>query len=351
MASKSSHPINHAASIPAFRSSTLSVGEAPYTPATPTSIVIRVRPVAVNPIDWLIQSRGNLMFSHLKYPAIIGHDIAGEVVEVGSSVSNFKIGDCVAGFSLGTDKEVNDNAEGGFQEYVVLQPRCTFLIPDGISFERACEIPLGLLTSIGGLFESHQLGLQLPASPAQPSTKQAVVTWGGSTSVGCNAIQLAIAAGYDVFANSTPRNFELMRRLGAKQFFDYNSSSVASEMLSAIGSTPLAGALAIGVGGAEQCMTILSLAPVVVKKHVALATVPASGAEPRWFDTFRTIAGVLSWGRYVFEEFMGKAFSEGTFVPAPDPQIVGDGKGLGAIEEAFALLRKGVSAKKIVVRL
>ena len=235
------------------------------------------------------------MLSHLKYPAIIGHDIAGEVVEVGSSVSNFKIGDCVAGFSLGTDKEVNDNAEGGFQEYVVLQPRCTFLIPDGISFERACEIPLGLLTSIGGLFESHQLGLQLPASPAQPSTKQAVVIWGGSTSVGCNAIQLAIAAGYDVFATSTPRNFELMRRLGAKQFFDYNSSSVASEMLSAIGSTPLAGALAIGVGGAEQCMTILSLAPVVVKKHVALATVPASGAEPRWFDTFRTIAGVLSW--------------------------------------------------------
>jgi NADPH:quinone reductase-like Zn-dependent oxidoreductase len=378
MAAKSSSPINHASFMPAPRSLALTVGEAPYTPANPTSIVIRVRAAAINPVDYMIQSRGNFAFSHLKYPAIGGHDIAGEVVEVGSSVTRFKIGDRVAGFPRGTDSKVNDNAESGFQEYVVLQPRCTFPIPDRVSFESAAVIPLALLTSIAGLFESDQLAMEFPTSPPRPATGQAVIIWGGSTSVGCNAIQLAVSAGYEVYTTSSPKNFELMKRLGAKQVFDYKSPSVASEMVATIGTVPLAGALAVGDGGAEQCMTILSQAPNVTKKHVALATFPVSVEEPKPFGTLRTIAGVLGWlmvykmrgiisgigsafvmspevvrsetGRHIFEDFVGKALREGTFVPAPDPQIVGEGHGLAAVQEGIDQQRKGVSAKKIVVK-
>jgi NADPH:quinone reductase-like Zn-dependent oxidoreductase len=44
-------------------------------------IVVKNAAVAINPIDSLIQSRGDIMFTYLKYPFILGCDIAGEVVE------------------------------------------------------------------------------------------------------------------------------------------------------------------------------------------------------------------------------------------------------------------------------
>lgn len=53
--------------------------------------------------------------------------------------------------------------------------------------------------------------------------------------------------------------------------------------------------------------------------------------------------------RPIFEEFLPKALAEKQFVLAPEPQVVG--KGLDKIQDAFAVHRQGVSAKKIVVSL
>ncbi len=54
-----------------------------------------------------------------------------------------------------------------------------------------------------------------PSPPRSPS----------STSVGSNAIQLAVAAGYEVITTSSPRNFDYVKKLGASQVFDYNSKT------------------------------------------------------------------------------------------------------------------------------
>jgi NADPH:quinone reductase-like Zn-dependent oxidoreductase len=71
--------------------------------------------------------------------------------------------------------------------------------------------------------------------------------------MGSNAIQLAVAAGYDVITTASPRNFEYVQRLGARQAFDYRSSTVVADIIAALRRRRLAGAIAIGTGSAAPC--------------------------------------------------------------------------------------------------
>jgi NADPH:quinone reductase-like Zn-dependent oxidoreductase len=104
-------PANTAAWIPA-RNRPLQVGPAPRTAPGPDQIVIRNHAIAINPVDWVIQVAGRLAYSWLKYPAVVGADMAGEVVEVGSTVTRFAVGDRVLALAVGTDKDANDPARG-----------------------------------------------------------------------------------------------------------------------------------------------------------------------------------------------------------------------------------------------
>jgi NADPH:quinone reductase-like Zn-dependent oxidoreductase len=152
--------------------------------------------------------------------------VAGEVVEIGSSITRFKVGDRVVGQACAIDQAFNDSAKGAFQLYTVLVDHMTSPIPPTMPFEQAAVLPLAISTASCGLFLKDQLALQLPTEPRAKPTGKAVLIWGGATSVGCNAIQLAVAAGYEVITTSSPPNFELMKRLGASQVFDYNSKTV-----------------------------------------------------------------------------------------------------------------------------
>lgn len=72
-------------------------------------------------------------------------------------------------------------------------------VPQSIPLEKAVVLPLGLSTAACGLFQKDQLGLRHPmvdqaalggSGSDVPSKKEVLVVWGGSTSVGCNAIQV-----------------------------------------------------------------------------------------------------------------------------------------------------------------
>jgi NADPH:quinone reductase-like Zn-dependent oxidoreductase len=76
-------------------------------------------------------------------------------------------------------------------------------IPDSILFESAVVIPLGCSTAALGLFQDAFLNLQFPTEPPQKPTGKMLLIWGGSSSVGSNAIQLAVAAGYEVITTAT----------------------------------------------------------------------------------------------------------------------------------------------------
>jgi NADPH:quinone reductase-like Zn-dependent oxidoreductase len=370
----SNQPVNRAAWLPFKKAPNLEFKTAPYTAAPDNGLVINNHAVAINPIDWLIQQKGDIMFGWLKYPAILGSDVAGEVVEVGKNVKCFQVGDRVLGFCLGKDEKVNSSAESAFQNYTVLQSDLTSHIPSSMPYENAAVIPLGLSTAAAGLFQDDQLSLQYPSVPPRPTGKTLLV-WGGSTSVGCNAIQLGVAAGYEVFATSSPMNFDYLKALGASKVFDYNSKSVIQDIITAFKGKKAAGALAIGTGGAEACMRILD--KTGGHKFVTMATYPVPQKAPQSLILLRTVWFFVSWiiiyklngmikgiksnfifgssiahnpvGKAIYVDFLPKALETGAFVPAPEPLIAG--QGIESIETAFGIQQKGVSAKKVVVTL
>jgi NADPH:quinone reductase-like Zn-dependent oxidoreductase len=324
-------------------------------------------------VDHLLQQKGDIMYTWLKYPSIFGIDVAGEVVEVGKNVTQFNVGDRVIGFARGTDKDVNSPAQGGFQDYPVLEPDITMRIPSRLSYEDAVVIPLGASTAAAGLFQKDQLGLPLPTLKPEPTGKTLIV-WGGSTSVGSNAIQLAVAAGYEVFTTCSPRNFPYVTKLGASKVFDYNSKTVVPDMINAFKGKTAAGALTMGQGAAEACMAILDA--VHGSKFISMATYPVLQKEPANLVFLRTVYHFLSWiiafkvkglvkgiksnfifassiahnevGKALFGDYLPKALEVGTFVATPEPLVVG--KGLESIQAACEFQQKGI-AKKVVVLL
>ena len=371
-------PVNTAAWINA-KHARLEVGTAPYTPPGDDQIVIHNHAVAISPLDWIIQVEGTLTYRWLNYPTVLGSDVAGEVVEVGRAVTRFGVGDRVLGHATGTDKDSNSAAEGAFQQYTVVLERLACPIPDTLPFEDAAVLPLAVLTAACGLFQTDQLGLRHPTLDAEPSGETLLV-WGGSTSVGSNAIQLAAAAGYEVITTASPRNFEYVRSLGAAQVFDYNSPGVVPEVIAAFKGRTLAGAIAFGTTSAASCVRIVSACQG--NKFVSMASPPVSfdglgggnrgrSALPRLIlrlitsnvalqvrSRFRGIRTKYIFGTTlkanevaaaIYRDFLPDALAKGRYVAAPEPSVVGHG--VQEFQRAMDIQLKGVSAAKVVVTL
>ena len=371
-------PENQALWIKAKRAP-LTVGPAPYTAPRADEIVVRVRAVAVNPMDRLQQTLGDLFTPWTAYPFVLGSDIAGEVVEVGAGVTRFKVGDRVVGYAAGSDKARNRAAEGAFQDHVVLLAHMTSPIPAAMPFEDAAVLPLGVSTAACGLFQQDFLALNAPSATAAPTGKTLLV-WGGSTSVGSNAIQLAVAAGYDVVTTASPRNFDYVKQLGAREVFDYRSKTVVADIIAALRGRKIAGALAVGPDSAAACIDIVGACEG--ERFVATATPPTSwdnvpAGRGRILHLVPAIARMIAgnigltqrarragvrtkmiWGSalianevgpMIFEAFLPSALADARFVAAPSPTVVG--AGLGQIPVALERQRQGVSATKLVVTL
>ena len=351
----------------------LAVQDAPYTPPGPNEIVVKSAAIAINPVEAMKQAMGNNMMPWIEYPFVLGHDVAGEVVEVGSNVSRFQPGDRVLGDAVSIDKRSNRSCEGAFQEYVVLRENLASPIPDSLSYERACVLPLALSTAACALYMKDYLALELPS--LQPHKNgEIVLVWGGSTSVGCNAIQLAVASGYQVITTASPKNFELMKSLGASHVFDYHSATTVPEIIELLKGTKLAGAVAIGEGSMEACIKIVAASSGV--RFIAQASLPMPHQIPPtglnmisfvmrflWFKVstwvkckVKSVDYKFIWGddvmaneigSAIYEHFLPSALAKERYKCAPEPFVVGTG--LDHIQEALDHIKRGVSAQKLVV--
>ncbi|MEY9855958.1 NADPH:quinone reductase-like Zn-dependent oxidoreductase [Catenulispora sp. GAS73] len=310
---------------------------------------------------------------------MLGADVAGEVVEVGTEVTRFRVGDRVIGHAVGTDKDSNSAAEGAFQHYTAVSEKMACPLPDAMPFEDAVVLPLAVSTAACGLFQTGHLGLRHPSANPEP-TGQTVLVWGGSTSAGSNAVQLAVAAGYEVVTTASPRNFDYVRALGASAVFDYNSPTVVPDIIEAFQGRTLAGAIAFGATSAASCVRIVRKCRG--KKFVALATAPVPFerlgdpdrgrfAFPRLLASliganvalqfaartrgvglkfiFGTTLKANEVGTAIYRDFLPAALADGRYLAAPKPMVVG--KSLDDIQAALDLQRGGVSAAKVVVTL
>jgi NADPH:quinone reductase-like Zn-dependent oxidoreductase len=206
---------NEAVWLPA-KHAALEIKAAAYPTAGDHEIVVKNSAVAINPLDWLTIAVGDILLPWTRYPFILGSDLAGEVVEVGRGVTRFKVGDRVLGHAVASDKSRNRPSDGAFQQFTLVLEHMASPIPDSLPYEDAAVVPLGLTTAACALFQKDQLALEHPSLDPTPTGKT-VLIWGGSTSVGCNAIQLAVAAGYDVVTTASPKNFDFLRKLGATE--------------------------------------------------------------------------------------------------------------------------------------
>ncbi|KAJ3487136.1 hypothetical protein NLG97_g6476 [Lecanicillium saksenae] len=213
------------------------------------------------------------------------------------------------------------------------------------------------------------------AEGTKPNGKT-VLVWGGSTSVGGNAIQLAVAAGYSVVTTASPKNYDYVKSLGASHVFDYRSRTVIADIVTLLRNKPVSGAIAVGNGSTEACIDVLSKtkSPGMVAQ-VSFPwpeKIPSGGIRLfmsmlflAWWNVtvaFKSkMAGVKAkfvFGSSLFEnevstaiykDFLPEALQQSKYVAAPPPQVVGDG--LRSIQKGLDLQMEGVSAMKIVVTL
>lgn len=181
----------------------------------PGELLVRLAAAAINPIDCKLRSgRARLALS---LPAILGHDAAGIVAEVGSGVSQFKPGDAVF-----YSPEIN--GQGSYAQYHCVRADIVALKPDGLSMEQAASLPLAACTAWDSLFGFMAL---------QPG--QRVLIHAAAGGVGSLAVQMAAAAGAEVIATCSGANRSWVKDLGAACVIDYQTEDFVERCQSLYG--------------------------------------------------------------------------------------------------------------------
>lgn len=347
-------PSNRASYIPSSRSPTSTIAPAPYTSPSTNELVIATRAIAINPADVAIQSLG-VLISH--YPAILGCDVAGQVVEVHSSLAGrFDVGDRVAGAA----NCVKRNDDGvycysGFQEYVVLSLPSIAKIPEHVGFEDAVVLPLGLNTAASCLFGGETLGLELPGSENAGDDvggrKKTLLIWGASSSVGCCGVQLAKHAGYEVVGIASERNHEMVRSAGASMCFDQRYGGLVEGVVAYLEGREVVGAY-VAITDDEALRLTCEILEKSGGRKVVASIMPGAEEKASKGVEIRTNFAVDMTGGGVCKavwEWLGQAMGKGVVKYLPPPEVVG--KGLEQVQYAVDLWAKGVSAKKLVVSM
>ncbi|KAF4028599.1 Zinc-binding dehydrogenase [Phytophthora infestans] len=137
-------------------------------------------PASLNPIDYKIGLYASMILSTMaspEHPYRVGHDLSGKVVEVGSDVEDYKVGDEVFAMPW-------FDATGTFAEYINVDTKRVAHKPSNMTFNEAAGVPLAGQTSWQGLVTYGKL-----------QKGQRVLILGGSTGTGLFAIQIAKALG------------------------------------------------------------------------------------------------------------------------------------------------------------
>ncbi len=177
----------------------------------PHDLLVQVKAVSVNPVDTKIRKSAK---PQGEQPKILGWDASGFVVQVGSAVTSFKVGDEV--YYAGDITRSGTNAE-----FHLVDERIAGRKPKNLGFETAAAIPLTAITAYEALF--HRLQVQNEKKP------ETILIIGAAGGVGSIAIQLikALTHHHVVATASRPETVEWCQSLGADQVINHRQGLVS----------------------------------------------------------------------------------------------------------------------------
>ena len=232
------------------------------------------------------------------FPIILGWDVAGEIVEVGQKVKDYHVGDRIFA-------RPETTRFGTYADYTIVDSNLLAPVPESIAFTEAAAVPLAGLTALQALFDHGSL-----------KAGEKVLIHAGAGGVGTYAIQLAKNAGAYVITTASPRNHELVKKLGADEVIDYHTTDF-EEVLTDID-------LVFDTMGGEIQKKSFS----VLKEHGRLISVLS--IEDETLAATKQIEAKAIWLRTNGEQLSELA------------KLMADGKLVSVIGETFPLTRQGV---------
>lgn len=188
------------------------IGEVANPTVGSHDLLVEVHAASVNLLDSKIRSGEFKLLLPYRFPLVLGNDLAGVVVQVGSAVSRFKPGDEVYA-------RPSKDRIGTFAELIALDENDAALKPKNLTMVEAASIPLVGLTAWQALIEKANL-----------QKGQKVLIHAGSGGVGTLAIQLANHVGATVATTTSAGNIEWVRALGADIVIDYRKQDFQREL-------------------------------------------------------------------------------------------------------------------------
>lgn len=251
--------------------------------------------------------------------------------------------------------------DGAFALYTVIPADKAAILPDAIPFTDGVVVPFALEAAACALslkvagvampgVSTPALGLPYPSlQHPVPSAGKTLVVYGGSSSVGSMATQLATAAGIHVISIAGAHNFDFSKRCGAAQVFDHKDPSVADKVIeAAVGKS---GHEFVGIFDAvatpETYARDLAILAKLGGGHLACVHPPPADAPANVMAGM--IFAVNDVATPVYKDYVTPALRAGRLQRLPPPTVVG--KGLEHIQDALTKSKAGVSATKLVVEL
>jgi NADPH:quinone reductase-like Zn-dependent oxidoreductase len=181
----------------------LRAAEVPRPVPGEDEVLVEIHASSVNVLDSKLRDGEFKLILPYRLPLVLGHDVAGIVVEVGARVRELKLGDEV--YARADDFQI-----GAFAEFIAIKEASVAHKPKRLTMEEAASVPLVGLTAWQALIESANL-----------KKGERVFIQAGSGGVGTFAIQLAKHVGATVATTTSGANVDWVKRLGADVVIDY----------------------------------------------------------------------------------------------------------------------------------
>jgi len=185
--------------------------ELPQPIATGRDLLVKVKAIAVNPVDYKIRQRFSPAEGDYK---VLGWDAVGEVVATGEAATQFKPGDVV--YYAG-----DLNRQGSNAEYQLVDERLVGTKPKSLSDAEAAALPLTAITAWELLFE--HLAIQQQSPDSKETSDEVILVIGAAGGVGSILIQIAKAiTGTTIIATASRESSQAwVKKLGADHVVDH----------------------------------------------------------------------------------------------------------------------------------